>query len=1428
MNIDATDKLAFALSETEGTYAVFLGSGISKAAGVSTGWDIAMDLVSRMADLLEEGPLEDPESWYQQKFGRPVNYSDIVESLANTPAERNRLVSRYIEPNEEDIREGRKQPTVAHRAIAKLVRLGRIRVIVTTNIDRLMELALMAENVHPKVISSPDDILGMVPLVQSHGQCFVFKVHGDYQDIRSLNTSLELEQYPDSIDQQLDRIFADFGMIVCGWSALWDIALCNAVKRTSPGIYSWFWAEHGVTSDAAAELISCRNAQRIPVEDADSFFARVLRKVELLLGIEPQNPEPVEQGVAMLEGYFHQHLGMASTDFGSTLPALVSQLLALAQPVVSSQLLEGPLRELEEKIDFARGLINSGLVVRARTELDRLKDSSEEIPDDLKFRIITNLAACALAVEDVDAACAWAEEAHALQPDNQTGLANAALAAHLANDSARALDLANQLRELNPRDSQATAVIIGEMWQAGRNDDIDELVASQEWIAEDSRCGLVLANVRILQFRPDDAVSICQSLVAADDSDAAAHLVLAQGLMKRAHSNRASVTFSDDEYEQLGQVVAEATRAIDLLRSTELVLQRHAALVVRACAQALLGADADAMTDLDDVLRERPDMTDAIFYKALLHLTAGRPTEAVSLFEGIIGTSQSSNVVVPLAQSYLSSGDPKAAIGVLAGSFDLGTAEWEDIHRAELLCRAESIAGEESTTASHLEIALQQKPGNVRLLALSAVVSSLSGDFGGAEDALLAALENSDATERPGILARLAFYYQDRDKFSEAADRFREVVGQSGLHPLAVPLLFCLNNSQRLREALEWSQTIQLLNKDVPREVIDIDIGILELVGDGELAIRRHEELCERSDATAVDAVNLAAAQWRVGDVEGATRTIGAIDRAHLLNTPGILLQLAKLKRDLGINDFWGDAYLARRYGVDDAEVHMGYFSLFLGREEEIPRPESVGLGCAVLLRGDVGDRWWYILDIDEDPLGPYDLVPDHDFAVLLLGHKVSDRIVLRHDLEDLDYEVLEILSKYVRPFQETAEEFSTRFPNNMELSRIVVEDDDFSKIFQVVDQSDKFVREFEQLYQRGALPFLTFASLIGRSPLEVWRGCTQGVSRVRFGIGSDVESDMAAALLTECDSIVMDMVALFTAHELGIADRLHDRFSRVLVPQLVLDVLQNLAFSVKMSRPTSSFLGKGGDGRYFMHELPETEWVQWRQFVSSMVEFAESFERVPSYGLLNVDDVGQIQSTFTLAGAGSVWAGGSKLLEGLLLVSDDLVLSNLARAVRGGAVNTQAVLRELDRCGSIDRGEYSRLVERLATMNYWFVQVRAEDILRSLAANGYVTNDGTRAMIRTLEGPESSEDSAVGVAVDLAVELVMIPLPGQFELILERVLAALQRGRDLSPVLHKFQSAIRSDRRLTPSGRSRILSSAAAYDLMRMMTLGRGLYSLR
>ena len=42
-SVGALDRLAFGLSQADGTYAVLLGSGISRAAEIPTGWGIALE-----------------------------------------------------------------------------------------------------------------------------------------------------------------------------------------------------------------------------------------------------------------------------------------------------------------------------------------------------------------------------------------------------------------------------------------------------------------------------------------------------------------------------------------------------------------------------------------------------------------------------------------------------------------------------------------------------------------------------------------------------------------------------------------------------------------------------------------------------------------------------------------------------------------------------------------------------------------------------------------------------------------------------------------------------------------------------------------------------------------------------------------------------------------------------------------------------------------------------------------------------------------------------------------------------------------------------------------------------------------------------------------------------------------------------------------
>src|ERR1700716_836058 len=115
--IDAATALAFSLFENKGVYALLLGSGLSRAAEIPTGWEITLDLIRRVA--LAQGVEEQPDwaKWYREKTKQEPNYSTLLEESAGSPDERRAILHRYIEPTEENREEGRKVPTAGHRAV---------------------------------------------------------------------------------------------------------------------------------------------------------------------------------------------------------------------------------------------------------------------------------------------------------------------------------------------------------------------------------------------------------------------------------------------------------------------------------------------------------------------------------------------------------------------------------------------------------------------------------------------------------------------------------------------------------------------------------------------------------------------------------------------------------------------------------------------------------------------------------------------------------------------------------------------------------------------------------------------------------------------------------------------------------------------------------------------------------------------------------------------------------------------------------------------------------------------------------------------------------------------------------------------------------------------------------------------------------------
>ena len=211
--------LATAIHAQPGVYALLLGSGISTGASIPTGWGVVTNLIERLATAADptdtasqELAATDPGQWWADNGDGDLGYSTLLAALATTPSARQGLLHNYFVATDDERDQGIKIPSPAHHAIAALVKRGSVKVILTTNFDRLLEQALDAAGVSTQVITRPEAVAGMTPL--SHAPATIIKLHGDYEELDSRNTIDELTTYPEQWNELLERIFTEYGLLI--------------------------------------------------------------------------------------------------------------------------------------------------------------------------------------------------------------------------------------------------------------------------------------------------------------------------------------------------------------------------------------------------------------------------------------------------------------------------------------------------------------------------------------------------------------------------------------------------------------------------------------------------------------------------------------------------------------------------------------------------------------------------------------------------------------------------------------------------------------------------------------------------------------------------------------------------------------------------------------------------------------------------------------------------------------------------------------------------------------------------------------------------------------------------------------------------------------------------------------------------------------
>jgi predicted ATPase len=269
--IDECDKSFFLVNNNPGSYALVLGSGVSFSAKIPTGWGVMCELISRYAKGLNEDiSAEEAYEWYIDKYDKEPDYSDVLNNITNTPDERSSLLRSFFEPSDEEARDGVKMPTPAHRAIAQLMKYGFISVVITTNFDRLLEKALYDINSSPIVITTKSDVDGFAGLIHEK-KPVIIKVNGDYLDTRIKNTSWELSNYENEISELLKSVFNNYGIIISGWSGVYDRALVNILNNSINNRYSHYWVNPVPPDENVLHLSGSTKFQQIKKYSDDYF-----------------------------------------------------------------------------------------------------------------------------------------------------------------------------------------------------------------------------------------------------------------------------------------------------------------------------------------------------------------------------------------------------------------------------------------------------------------------------------------------------------------------------------------------------------------------------------------------------------------------------------------------------------------------------------------------------------------------------------------------------------------------------------------------------------------------------------------------------------------------------------------------------------------------------------------------------------------------------------------------------------------------------------------------------------------------------------------------------------------------------------------------------------------------------------------------------
>ena len=1082
-------------------------------------------------------------------------------------------------------------------------------------------------------------------------------------------------------------------------------------------------------------------------------------------------------------------------------------------------------KEHHAEIDNARNLLKSHKPTTALELLENLKKRTwKDASDDLKFSILTNMAAAQFSLNNEEEAAKMLIKAFDFNHEDERALSNRALAHLLLGETEYAADYAKQTLEKNPSNTDAYVILIG---ISAEEEPLDEIIAKvPDYLHDSPQIAYAISDLAKQRENFEAAKRWGEIMLSQDQGNAPDFkAAFATILIKQALEDNLAVGTSqlhDSQKEQLQRAIGFLTEAWNCVSKTELKDYRADWIINRGIAHFHLGELTKATEDLDTALEIEKSNPILIKNRALLAFECGDIAKAVELLEKIHSAPEVPEAPIILSNFLLVSERLDESITKLNNFLQTDLSP-ELQEKARRLLIKVYIADKRFDDALEISIAMHEStPMSILNLVDAACIFSANEKRDEAVSQLKEAYNYVQDGEEFLDIVELADQLYIHEQFKEAATLYEKLADTNLNSELTQWLIKSYYSAGEIGKALEICQ--KLREKYGPLENIsEMEVVIYEEIGDMNQAEMVCKEYLNKFLTDYEMRIRLGMVYFRSNKKAEIDNVLDSFpDSKNLSFLKDLSLeacfQLAQLHQiRLQPEKALQIMYEVRRTHFNNPDAHLLYINIFLSVEKDIPdvlNPTQVEKDTAVQINISDQDYWHIIEERHDADIARNERDVSDSFAKKILGKKINDEVSLGKKISGLKTgKIVDIKSKFSYAYQESVRKYERLFPLDKGMENIKIDDSEeiddkerFQPMFDRIDQHQEYLDKIEKLYKENNLTIGQFAKLVGSNSLDTW-GSLMGIPElgIRCSIGDIEERNNALNLLNHSKpKLVVDIISLITLHSLDAADTVVSAFGKLCIAQSTIDELQSIISEREgmWSKREGMIVGKKGN-RYVKQIINPEEMKQGIEYLKDIIHWIRNNCEVgqdPVMSQMNqlrrreLNDMLQQHFLDTVLLASQ---------PDHILFSDDGRLRHYAKTTLNSdagtnfqieSVWTQVLLEHCVKQNLLDKTDYDEMTIKLVCSRYYHTVFEADLLLEAAKRANWKLSEPYNSFVLALGEERMNLHSALDVAVDFLFTLwEKSILFRQKEFLTLGLLTGLTYGRNTRTVLNRLEYLIQN-----------------------------------